>query len=144
MTEGAGEAGREWVGPLFEIAADEADMFARSKVAPTSQERVMAGVIASHRGRLNPISNHALQKIVGVGERAVKELVEQLVVTHRMRIGAVRVGEKTGYYVIVDAADLAAATGPYRAQVLAMWRRLRVLEEPHALRELLGQLVVEG
>jgi len=69
-------------------------------------------------------------------------VVEQLVVSHWMKIGGRREAP-AGYYMIETAEDLATAVGPYRAQIISMWRRLRVLMQPQALRELLGQLKLE-
>jgi len=117
-------------------------LFAASKVAPTATERVVAEIIDLHRGRGNPISIATLSKATGKNERDIKGIVEELVVTHRLRIGAAR-GEPVGYFVIMDAADLQAATGPYRAQIIHMWRRLRALLAKHELAELHGQLRIE-
>jgi len=149
MRRGRGDA-RDFVsaedamGPLFERAGVERDggPFAASKVTPERKERVVAELIWRHQGRGNPVSIAMLTKATGWTDREIKAIVEQLVVTHRMRIGAKR-SEPVGYFVVADAEDLAAAVGPYRDQVFAMWRRLRVLMEPRALRELHGQLVLE-
>jgi hypothetical protein len=103
---------------------------------------VIAEMIWAHQGRAHPISIACLAKSTGKSERDVKGVVEQLVVTHRMRIGGRR-EEPVGYFVIVDAEDLAAAVGAYRKQIFAMWRRLRVLLSRHELAELHGQLVIE-
>ena len=127
--------------PLFDGYAEHG-AFADSKVDPTAIERVVAEIIWTHRGRQNPISIATLSRSTGKCEREIKGVVEQLVVTHRMRIGAKR-EEPSGYFTIVDAEDLAAAVGPYRAQIFAMWRRLRVLLSKHELAEMLGQLRIE-
>jgi len=63
------------------------------------------------------------------------------VVAHRIRIGGRR-GDPVGYFVIQDLEDLEVAVRPYRDQIFAMWRRLRALLEPHALREMAGQLAM--
>lgn len=120
-------------------------VFADSKITPTVAERVVAEIIVAHRGRQNPISLATLCQCTGKSERVVKAIVEQLVVTHRMQIGGYRghSGESVGYAVIVDAEDQAAAVGPYRSQILSMWRRLRVLSSKHELAELHGQLSLE-
>jgi hypothetical protein len=120
--------------PLFDLA--EGGAFAESKVAPEPVERVVGGVIWGHRGRAAAVKLAVLMHITGKNERDVRGIVEQLVVTHRMRIGA----SADGYYMIVDAEDLEAAIARPKSQIFAMWRRLRVLLEPHALRELHGQL----
>jgi hypothetical protein len=96
-------------------------------------------MIWRHQGRANAIARKRIEAATGRDERWVKDVVEQLIVTHRMRIGAYR-GEPSGYAIIVTAEDLAAAVGPYREQIFAMWRRLRALLDPHELRALHGQL----
>lgn len=116
--------------------------FADSKIPPTAIERVIAEIIWPHQGRQNPIAIATLSKIAGKSERDIKGIVEQLVVTHRMRIGGRR-EEPAGYFVIVDAEDLAVAIGAYQKQIFAMWRRLRVLLSKRELAELHGQLVIE-
>ena len=126
--------------PLFDGYAEHG-AFADSKVDPTAIERVVAEIIWSHQGRKNPISIATLCASVGKKERDIKGIVEQLVVAHRARIGARR-EDPAGYFVIDDAEDLAAAVGPYRAQIFAMWRRLRVLLSKHELAELHGQLAM--
>lgn len=129
-------------GELFR-EADEgcAGPFAESKIAPEAKERVIAEMIWRHQGRANPISIAMLSKATGRTEREIKGIVEQLVVTHRMRIGGRR-GEPVGYFVVVDLEDLETAVRPYRDQIFAMWRRLRVLLSPHALAEMAGQLAM--
>jgi len=117
--------------------------FGRSRFRPTRNETVLASLIWQHRGRQNPVSIARLHEITGFGERAIKDIVEQLVDSHKMRIGARR-AEPVGYYIIEDAEDLAAAVGPYKAQILAMLRRLRALESPEALAEFMGQLRLEA
>jgi hypothetical protein len=131
------------MGPLFRMEAKADGPFAASKIEPSGIERVIAEIIWTHRGRKNPISIDMLSRSVGRDERTVKGVVEQLVVTHGLKIGGSRAEAGGGYFVVVDAEDLEAAVRPYRSQILAMWRRLRVLCEAHALRELHGQLTIE-
>lgn len=116
--------------------------FSASQLPPTKEEILVASLIWQRRGRGNPISIARLRQLTGFSERQIKGIVEQLVVAHRMRIGARR-EEPAGYFMIETAEDLEAAVKPYRNQILAMWRRLRVLEQPQRLSELLGQLRLE-
>jgi len=134
------------LGPLFEQSAGDkiagaTGPFAKSLVTPEGIERVVAEIIWAHQGRGNPISIAMLSKCTGKSDREIKGIVEQLVVTHKMPIGGKR-SEPVGYFVIQDAEDLETAVRPYREQIFAMWRRLRVLLEPRALRELYGQLAI--
>jgi biotin operon repressor len=131
------------MGPLFRVQAKTDGPFAGSKIEPTGIERVVAEIIWTHCGRKNPISNHMLCMATGKSERAIKEVVQSLVVDHGIRIGGARIGEDHGYFMVMDAEDLEAAVKSYRNQILSMWRRLKVLCEAHALRELHGQLTIE-
>ena len=132
--------GEQRLGPLFDQPVD--GPFARSKFRPTGHETLIASLIWQHRGRARPISITRLQELTGLSERTIKGVVEELVVSHRMRIGARR-EDPSGYFIIEDAADLEAAVKPYKAQVIAMLRRLRALESAEAVREFLGQLALE-
>jgi hypothetical protein len=140
----AGDFG-EVRGPLFDgpAAGDCSAPFAESKVAPDRKERAIAEMIWAHQGRANPISIATLARATGWTERDIKGIVEQLVVTHRMKIGGKR-GEPVGYFIVVDLEDLEAAVRPYRDQIFAMWRRLRVLMSRHALAEMAGQLAMSA
>ena len=130
-------------GPLFAAAAEDGP-FANSRITPTEIERVVAGMIWRHKGRGNAILIADLAKATGKDARTIKGIVEQLVTTHRARIGGYRRGDgERGYAVICDAEDLAATVGPYRSQIISMWRRLRVLLSASELAELHGQLRLE-
>ncbi len=117
--------------------------FSRSTVHPERAEMLVGSVIWRHQGRGNPISiARLIETFPEFTVRKVKETVEQLVVTHRCRIGARR-GDPEGYFWVVDAEDQAAAVKPYRAQIIAMLRRLRVLDSPEDYREFVGQLQLD-
>ena len=122
---------------------DRFDAFVDSKIEADPKERLVGGIIFGHRGRQDPVSIDLLCKATGWNAREIKGIVEQLVVTHRMKIGASRNQEAGGYFMVVDAEDAEAAARPYRKQIFAMLRRLRVLLGPHQLRELYGQLAME-
>lgn len=126
-------------GPLFDMNEGP---FAHSQMDPTLEEILVGGIIWKHKGREKPITIAKIKEMTKLSERQIKGVVEQLVVSHKLRIGARR-EEPAGYFVIQDAEDLATAVGPYKSQILAMWRRLRVLEQPGLLREFLGQLSLE-
>ena len=125
-------------GPLFK----EPGPFDASLTEPTQMEAEVAACVWRHQGRANPITIAELEGITATSARGVKGIVEQLRFTHRMPIGANR-EEPFGYFWIVDAADQLAAVGPYKAQIISMWRTLRALDSKTGLRELLGQLRLE-
>ncbi len=132
-------------GPLFAAPVAQAVKTPpwREGLRPSRDEAAVAEIIWRHQGRKQPVSIARIAEATGLNERSVKGVVEALVVQHHLRIGGKR-EEPVGYFVVCDAEDLDTATRPFRNQILAMWRRLRVLEAPHALRELLGQLTLEG
>lgn len=122
------------------------EAFAQSLIAPSALERAVAILIYPRR-RPVPISIAAIVGVIGaeftpLTDRKVKEIVEQLRLTHHCPIGASR-QEPFGYFWIVTAADRETAVRPYRQQILTMWRTLRALDSPAALRELHGQLRLE-
>lgn len=127
---------------LFDEKGRREGPFSASQLPATKEEVLVASLIWQRRGRGNPVSIARLRQLTGFSERQIKGIVEQLVVAHRMRIGARR-EDPAGYFMIETAEDLEAAVKPYRNQILAMWRRLRVLEQPNKLMELLGQLRLE-
>ena len=114
--------------------------FEKSTVPPDPLEKVVAGLIWQHQ-RSAPISIDEIVRTCGhsLSDRKVKEIVEQLRVTHRCAIGASR-QTPFGYFWVRTADDREAAVKPYREQILSMWRTLRVLDSQEKLRELYGQL----
>ena len=127
-------------GPLFEWAEGP---FARSKVRPTAVEALVAGLIWKHAGRRSPISIAEILRLApALNERKVKEIVEELRVTHRAAIGSRR-EDPAGYFRIMDAEDLETTLRPYESQILRMWQVHGALAPPARVRELLGQLRLE-
>jgi hypothetical protein len=120
-------------------------LFAQPKRGPvdaSADELAVAFIIMEHVGAADPVSIKRICAETSFSPRQVKGIVERLVVDHKMKIGARR-EEPFGYFTIESAADLEEAAGPYRAQILSMWRRLRVLESRQAMRELHGQLRID-
>jgi hypothetical protein len=132
MDEKAGSGG-----PLFNEGP-----FSRSLHEPSGVESVVGQMIWKHKGHANPLSISKIQTVTGYSERDIKKIVEQLVVKHKLKIGGNR-QEPWGYFIAESAEDLAKACEPFENQILAMWRRLRVLKSPQELREMLGQLKLE-
>ncbi len=127
--------------PLFRASVPEGP-FSASPAKPTPEELLVGSLIWKHKGRRSPVSLARVRELTRYSERDVKGIVEALIVKHHLRIGAKR-DEPFGYYIIQDAADLEAAVKPYKSQIISMLRRLRVLDEPHARREFLGQVRLE-
>ncbi|MCC6301790.1 MAG: hypothetical protein IT489_03200 [Gammaproteobacteria bacterium] len=130
------------LGPLF--AEPPADPFAPSKIPPSDFERQLAERILQHKGWRNPISVRDLCALFERSEDTIKHTVADLVVIHGIRIGGARVGDKVGYYAIETEEDLDRACKPLEGQIFAMWRRVRKLRDPHYMRDLRGQLRIEG
>ena len=111
-------------------------------ISMSEGEKTISRLIALQRGRANAISIAILCQMTEYTEREIKGIVEQLIVTHGLKIGSSRV-KPFGYFMIIDQADLDAAICAYRHQILSMWRRLGALAPAHYLREMHGQLTIE-
>jgi len=122
--------------------AAAADPLAASTIPVRAPERRIYDLIASHRGHANPIAVDLLHRITGMTERAIKDAVAELIVTHSILIGATR-HKPFGYFIIESDDDRAAATAPLKGQVIQMLRRLRVINGKHQTREWLGQLSLQ-
>jgi hypothetical protein len=123
--------------------------FERSQMPVTPVEGFVAGMIWRHQGRDNPVPIKEIVRVAAISfrlpnlsDRKVKEIVQQLRVVHRCPIGARR-EEPAGYFWIVDAEDLEAGLGPYRAQVIEGWRVLRAIAPRAWVLQLHGQLTLD-
>lgn len=125
--------------PLF--APPAPDELNTSGIAAKPNEMRIYSLLREHHGYRNPLSIKTLKSITGLSERVIKDVVHELIVTHKQRIGALR-GEHPGYFMIETADDLDVAVKPYEGQILAMLRRLRVLQGKTRVREWLGQQAV--
>jgi hypothetical protein len=126
--------------PTGGLGLFEDNPFAGSAIEPTDEEIVIGMLIArKHRGRANAVSLAWIMRLTGKDERHARGLIEQLRVTHGLRIGAT----EAGYFWIETPEDLAAAIARPKAQIFAMWRTLRVLLNKEALAEMHGQLRLE-
>ncbi|HWE50496.1 MAG TPA: hypothetical protein VG273_11925 [Bryobacteraceae bacterium] len=126
--------------PLFDAMVDH---LAASDIPASDKERRVYDLIARHKGHKNPISINHIHRITGISERGIKDAVAELVGSHRVMIGAMRGRDNFGYFLIESAEDQEIALAPYRNQVLAMLRRMRVLQGAHKVREWMGQEVAE-
>lgn len=133
----------DFFGGLEDLPLFQADPFADSTQKPTPEELAVGALVWRHKGRANPLPIARLRELTGYTERQIKGVIEQLIVTHRMQIGARR-EDPAGYFMIQNAEDLDAAVRPYKSQILAMVRRLRVLDPSHHSRlEFMGQIRCE-
>jgi hypothetical protein len=130
-------------GPLFERVEGP---FSRSKITPSREELMVACLIWQHCGRNNPIAIADIIAKSGVAtvktERQVKDVVEQLRLTHRILIGAKREAP-FGYFRVMDAEDLEVAVRPYKHQIRAMGRVLRAMLPQAEVSEFFGQLQLD-
>jgi hypothetical protein len=135
---GPAAANREIGGPVMPLF--EENPFA-GRIEPTDEEIVVGMLIfRKYRGAAHALPLVKLMMLTGKDERHARGLIEQLRVSHGLRIGAT----EAGYFWVETAEDLAAAIARPRAQIFAMWRGLRVLMNKQALAELHGQLRLEG
>jgi hypothetical protein len=126
MNDAEDYAGAAAALPLF----DEPGPFSFADGTPEPMERMVGELIWRHRGRMHAVTIADVMRRLGVkSERTVKGYVETLVMKHHMLIGGSRDRDGGGgYYIICDAEDLAAAVGPYQAQIETMQKRVAALE----------------
>ena len=105
----------------------------------TERERLVAGIIERHRGKETPVAREQLALLVGVTTRRVERIVKHLVERHGCPIGSVCAGDRHGYYIITDAADLARTADNLRARARSILKRLARLRQTTEL-DVLGQL----
>ena len=129
--------------PLFDAPnVAEPDALDLSRLQASSTERRVYDLVRCHHGYRNPVSIRVLRSATGLTERAIKDAIFELIVTHKVRIGALR-GAEPGYFICESAEDIGIAKKPYEAQALAMLRRLRVLVGGAQVKEWLGQQALE-
>jgi hypothetical protein len=130
--------------PQFDRAERRADPFADSRLEPDSDEYRLMAILARHRGRANPCPLASLRmQMAGLArrefsEREIKGLVERLRLDHSIKIGSRR-SEPFGYFLCVDAADVAEAIEPYKKQIFSMLRVMHVFCSKAERLELAGQ-----
>jgi hypothetical protein len=126
--------------PLFDT---NPDALTASKIHATGTERRIYDILVGAHGHRHAIPIRTIHSVTSLSERVIKDAVYELIVTHRVRIGAVRAGIGHGYFMVESAEDAEIAIQPYKAQILTMLRRLKVLNGKVQVREWLGQMAVE-
>lgn len=79
-------------------------------------------------GSEKPIKGAIICEKTGLSRRVMQETIADLITKHHAKIGAIRKGKETGYYIIQNKADLEMAVRPLRAQVKRMAERIKILE----------------
>lgn len=75
-----------------------------------------------HRGYVNAVLGVTLARGLGISERTLRSLVEELTLDGEL-IGSACAGEAAGYFLITDERDLAIGTSHLRSRAKAMFRR---------------------
>jgi hypothetical protein len=91
--------------------------------------RSVAEIIEAHR-RTDPIPLRSLVARVGLSERIVQQIIEELIVARGLRIGASRELPHAGYYLCVNDADVDAAVRPLQSTADSLLRRIKALRRP--------------
>ena len=108
------------------------------------EEKAVLRCIRFRRGLANAVPIREVQQRTSLGPRAIKEIVRTLRLNFRLPIGSSKRGAEGGYYVMVCKEDLDAWVGEVVLQIRAEAELVRSAAGPHAMRELLGQLTLEG
>ncbi len=110
----------------------------------TDDESAVAMQLMWRHGRELAIPLRELQRITGLGERAIKEAVQGLRLRHCEPVGSRR-QPPGGYYIIDSAAELEETCRALIHQAIEELRVVHMLRGKNGskLRELLGQLELE-
>ena len=79
-------------------------------------------------GSEKPIKGATICAKTGLSKRIMQKTIANLITKHHVKIGAIRKGKETGYYIVQNKADLEMALSPLRAQVKRMEERINILE----------------
>ena len=110
-------------------------------VALSHVERQIAESI--HRRDVDsPVPASVLSMTVGLHERAVRNIVRDLVIEHGMPIGSVSAANKPGFYWIADPEELQRAADRHIRFVVSNIRRAQSLLKLNR-DELVGQIAAE-
>ncbi|MGT2964571.1 DNA-binding protein [Streptococcus acidominimus] len=78
-------------------------------------------------GSERPITNREIQRITGLSERAIREIVQRLTVSYKIPIGNVR-GHNPGYYFPTNDAERFQGMIELDKQVTEEQKRLEVIK----------------
>jgi len=115
----------------------------RSRFPVSDRQIDLLRILRSKYGMGRAVQIGELAERININPRTIKEEIRGLVVDHQLPIGASRDGERGGYYLITTPEEAAAATADYKKEIVALARRVRVLEGQKGINELLGQLRIE-
>ncbi|MTB63847.1 DNA-binding protein [Streptococcus sp. zg-86] len=91
---------------------------------PSNYRRVLELI---PRGSERPITNREIQRITGLSERAIREIVQRLTVRYKIPIGNVR-GNSAGYYFPTNDAERFQGMIELDKQVTEEHKRLEVIK----------------
>lgn len=78
-------------------------------------------------GSERPITNREIQRITGLNERTIREIVQRLTISYKIPIGTVR-GYKSGYYFPTNDAECFQGMIELDKQVTEEQKRLEVIK----------------
>ena len=108
----------------------------------TSDESAVWSELATRMGGYMAITNAAIRRRTGIGERNIKAAVEGLIVRHGFKIGSSR-GKPAGYYLIETSEELERTCRTLRNQAMSELVRIAALRGRRYALALLGQMELE-
>lgn len=105
------------------------------KDLPLAHELV-AGVL--REGKDNSLTSKEIIKLLGWNgneRRSLFHIIQELINEYDYIIGTSRSGVHRGYYLITNSDELVDTLRPYNAQIMAMLKRYKKLNENYAKRD---------
>lgn len=134
-------------GGLFDTFADrvlrrvDEVMEGRNCAWPSKEpERRLLALLRGHQGKQRAVPLMLIAQRMGLQNRAVKELVQNLRVSFGVQIGASRDGEGGGYYIVATEAESDESTAQMWNQAVAM---LRVVAQMRSGRQTLAEMTAQ-
>ncbi|MDM8281019.1 hypothetical protein QUW35_10145 [Ligilactobacillus agilis] len=80
-------------------------------------------------GAKKPIKAKEIQERTGLSIRTIRDIINNLIIFHGVKIGAIRTGKEQGYFIATNRQELELAIRPLQAQINDMNRRIASLKE---------------
>lgn len=79
-------------------------------------------------GAKKPIKAKEIQERTGLSIRTIRDIINNLIIFHGVKIGAIRTGKEQGYFIVTNKQELDLAIKPLQATINDINRRIASLK----------------
>lgn len=80
-------------------------------------------------GAKKPIKAKEIQERTGLSIRTIRDIINNLIIFHGVKIGAIRTGKEQGYFIATTKQEIEIAVRPLQAQINNMNKRITALKK---------------